>query len=75
MMPIMNTPPPSSLTEAQRTKLLAKRVSIEDEIRQLNAKPVGPSNAAKQFRQQDLLALAKKIKAIDKKLGRNGQYA
>lgn len=75
MMPVMNTPPPSSLTEAQRTKLLAQRATVEQQVKDLAAKPVGPSDAAKRFRQEDLIALAKKIKGIDKKLGRDGQYA
>lgn len=58
------------LSDQERTKLLARRAALEAEVKALAALPVGKSEAAKTFRQQDLLALAKKIKAVDKKLGR-----
>lgn len=53
-----------------RDKLLADREKLVKEIEQLSMKPVGKSQAAQVGRQEDLLALAKKVKAIDKKLGR-----
>lgn len=56
--------------EAGREKLLADRAKIEAEIRALAAQPVGKTQAAARFRQEDLIKLAGKIKAIDKKLGR-----
>jgi hypothetical protein len=58
------------LPEAQRTALLSKRESLVLEITALNATPLPRSVAGKQGRQEDLLALAKKVTAIDKKLGR-----
>ncbi len=54
-----------------REKLLAERAELEVQVKALAAKPLSSkSAAAAKFRQEDLLALAKKIKAIDKKLGR-----
>jgi hypothetical protein len=54
-----------------RDKLLAQRAVLEEQVKALAAKPLSSkSAAAAQFRQEDLLAIAKKIKAIDKKLGR-----
>lgn len=57
-------------------KLMAERAAIVKEIEVLGRKPLPNStNSAKIGRQEDLIALAKKIKAIDKKLGRDSQYA
>jgi hypothetical protein len=56
--------------DGEREKLLAARAKIEAEIRTFAAQPVGKSQAAARFRQEDLIKLAGKIKAIDKKLGR-----
>lgn len=57
--------------DAARTKLLMQRKVLEDQVHVLAAKPLSSdSDAARRFRQEDLLALAKKIKALDKKLGR-----
>lgn len=53
-----------------RDKLLADREKLVKQIEQLSMQPVGRSQAAALGRQEDLLALAKKVKAIDKKLGR-----
>lgn len=54
-----------------REKLLAEREKIEAEIKALKAKPLNStSHAAFQGRQEDLLALARKMVLIDKKLGR-----
>lgn len=53
-----------------RDKLLAEREALVKEIEQLSLQPVGRSQAAQVGRQEDLLALAKKVKIIDKKLGR-----
>lgn len=54
-----------------RERLLADRAALVKEVEQLGLKPLRTkSNAEKLGRQEDLLALAKKIKAIDKKLGR-----
>lgn len=64
------------LTDAQRTKLLAQRADLEDQIRALQLKPLSSnSDAARRFRQEDLIALAKKVKAVDKKLGREGTWS
>jgi hypothetical protein len=53
-----------------REKLLAERAAIVKQIEKLSMQPVGKSQAAALGRQEDLLALAKKVKSIDKKLGR-----
>jgi hypothetical protein len=59
-----------------REKLLAQRADLEDQIRALAITPLpSKTEASKRFRQEDLLALAKKVKAIDKKLGREGTWA
>ena len=71
----MKHDPSTPLSDDERAKLLAKRAKIEDDVRALAAQPTPRSNAGVLGRQEDLLALAKKIKAIDKKLGRNDQYA
>lgn len=53
-----------------RDKLLAEREALIKEIEQLKLKPVGRSQAAQLGRVEDLTALAKKVVALDKKLGR-----
>lgn len=63
--------PNSKLSDSAREKLLDERDTIEKQIKDLSVKPISKSAAAVQGRREDLLALAKKIKAIDKKLGRN----
>lgn len=63
--------PNSKLPEADRVKLLEQRVKIVKQIEKLSMQPLASkSQASAQGRQEDLLALAKKIKIIDKKLGR-----
>ena len=58
-------------SEAERTKLLSERNLIETEIKNLAKTPLPPNRPALvRGRQEDLVNLAKKIKAIDKKLGR-----
>lgn len=55
----------------EREKLLAERARLVKDIEVLSKKPFRTkSNAEAMGRQEDLLALAKKVKAIDKKLGR-----
>lgn len=55
----------------KREALLAEREKLVREVEALSVKPLRTkSNAEAQGRQEDLLALAKKIKSIDKKLGR-----
>lgn len=51
-------------------KLMAKREALEAQLLALRASPVGKSQAAINGRQEDLLAAAKKILIIDKRLGR-----
>lgn len=54
-----------------REKLLAQRAKLVTEVEVLSMQPLrSKTQAAVLGRQEDLLALAKKIKAIDKKLGR-----
>lgn len=56
---------------ADRNALLAEREKLVKEIEALKAKgPSGKSAAALRFHAEDLTALAKKVVAIDKKLGR-----
>lgn len=58
-------------TDAKRDKLLADREKILNEIERLKKAPLSSSSAAaKLHRQEDLIALAKKITSIDRKLGR-----
>jgi hypothetical protein len=57
--------------DAAREKLLAQRKALEDQAIALHAQPLrSKTQSAALGRQEDLLAIAKKIKAIDKKLGR-----
>jgi hypothetical protein len=61
---------------AAKDKLLADRAKLVREVEILSMKPLpNKSQAAALGRQEDLIALAKRIKVIDKKLGRDGQYA
>ena len=54
-----------------REALLAEREKLVRQIEERKAKgPDGKSAAAQRFFQEDLTALAKKVVAIDKKLGR-----
>lgn len=57
-------------SDAERAKLLEKRAKIQKEIEVLGMKPIGPTNAARLGRIEDLTKLAKEIVKIDKKLGR-----
>lgn len=54
----------------ERDKLLAKRLKILRELEDMGLRPIAKTQAGRQFDEQDRLALAKKIVAIDKKLGR-----
>lgn len=55
----------------EKMKLLTKRETLVQEIKTLSAKQLRTkTNAEAQGRLEDLSALAKKINAIDKKLGR-----
>lgn len=51
-------------------KLHAERESLLAQIQKLAGQPIGKSEAARKGRQEDLIALAHKIKLIDTKLGR-----
>lgn len=54
-----------------REKLLTEREKIVFQIEMLSMEPLrSKTQSAVTGRQEDLLALAKKVKAIDKKLGR-----
>lgn len=54
-----------------RDKLLAEREKLVKQIEERKARgPDGKSAASLRFFQEDLTALAKKVVAIDKKLGR-----
>ena len=54
-----------------REKLLSERELIVKQIETLSMQPLrSKTQSAALGRQEDLLALAKKIKSIDKKLGR-----
>jgi hypothetical protein len=65
--------PDDVISEKARLKLEEERAKIVTEIRILDMTPI-PKNrpALTRGRQDDLINLAKKIKAIDKKLGRAG---
>ncbi len=54
----------------EKIKLLAERDKLENQLKELNASSLGRSEAALNARKEDLLAIAKKIVQIDKKLGR-----
>ena len=57
-------------TDEAKAKLLLERAGLVEEIEALKAKPIGRAPSAAKWRQEDLLAIAKKVTAIDKKLGR-----
>lgn len=54
----------------ERDELIAERERLVFRIELLKGEPMGKSQAAIKGRQEDLIALAKKVLAIDKKLGR-----
>lgn len=57
--------------DAVREKLLVQRKTLEDQAISLNAEPLrSKTQSAANGRQEDLTTIAKKIKSIDKKLGR-----
>ena len=56
--------------DAAREKLLAQREALVKEVEVLSMKPMNKTQSAQIGRLEDLTALAKKIKGIDKKLGR-----
>lgn len=59
-------------SEEERAKLLAKRELLVKDLETFKRNgPKGKSQASLQFFQEDLIEKAKKITAIDKKLGRN----
>lgn len=58
------------LPDNERKKLIAEREALVKKILDLKAKPIGQTRAEALGRQEDLIHLAKKVKAIDKKLGR-----
>ncbi len=59
------------MTDTERSKLLADREKLVGQIEERKARgPEGKSAASLRFFQEDLLNLAKKVVAIDKKLGR-----
>lgn len=59
------------VTGAAREKLEADRAALVKQIEVLGIAPLrSATRAAALGRQEDLLALAKKVKVIDKKLGR-----
>jgi len=56
---------------SERDKLLEKRAALVKQVEVLSMQPLtSKTEAAKRHRQEDLLELARKIKVIDKKLGR-----
>jgi hypothetical protein len=63
--------PNGGLSDAEREKLEEERARIVTEVRLLDMAPLRMDRPALvRGRQEDLINLAKKIKAIDKKLGR-----
>ena len=53
-----------------REKLLAQREKLVKELEDMGLRPIGRSEAARKYDLEDKLKVAKKITAIDKKLGR-----
>ena len=51
-------------------KLHAERADLVLQIQKLSMQPIGKTQAAARGRQEDLIALAHKVKLIDNKLGR-----
>lgn len=61
----------NELTLVAREKLLTERSTLINNIRSLSAQPLSSkSEATARFRAEDLNALAKRVTAIDRKLGR-----
>lgn len=58
------------VSDEQRAKLIEKRATIVRQVEVLSMKPLNGTQSAQIGRMEDLTALAKQIKAIDKKLGR-----
>jgi len=56
------------LSSGKRQILLHRKELLEQQIKELNAKPIGKSNASAVFRKQDLTALARKIVLINERL-------
>lgn len=56
--------------DEEKIKLLNERDKLEKQLKQLNSAVMGKSEAAMKGRKEDLLAIAKKMVTIDKKLGR-----
>lgn len=54
----------------ERDALLAERAALEQQIHQLKSATLSRSQAAAAGRQEDLLALARKMVNIDRRLGR-----
>ena len=54
----------------KRDKLLVKRAELVKQIETLSMQPIGKTQTAVNGRQEDLTALASKIKKIDTSLGR-----
>lgn len=58
------------LPDAEVEKLKAKRAALVEEAQALGKKTSFPTPWAKRFHEEDLNEIAKKIGAIDRKLGR-----
>jgi hypothetical protein len=54
----------------ERDKLIAKRLRLVRQLEDLGLRPISKTQAGREFDTQERLAIAKKIVAIDKKLGR-----
>ena len=59
-----------NLTDEAKAKLLEERAALVVQIEELKSTPIGRAPSAVKWRQEDLIAIAKKVTAIDKKLGR-----
>jgi hypothetical protein len=60
----------NTLSAEQKVKLLQDRSDLIRQIELLKKQPVSKTQTGINGRQEDLIALAKKVTAIDKKLGR-----
>jgi hypothetical protein len=58
------------VSDTVRAPLLEERELLIKEIHELKSQPIKNGALGLKFRQEDLLALAKKVTDIDKKLGR-----
>ena len=54
----------------ERDKLIARRLRLVRQLEDLGLRPISKTQAGREFDAQERLAIAKKIVAIDKKLGR-----